>query len=271
MGHEIKVMSFNVRYNNPNDGVNQFDLRRDKVLEVLEREDPDLIGFQEITPDMQEWLKKVLGSRYTVLGHGREADFSNEGNPIAYRTSRFELHSFSLEWLSETPDVPGSRLRDLDQSGCPRIYCCAELIDLSCKKRFAFFNTHTDHKGAKARMFECEMLLDRIRKKTVPYVMTGDFNDYPESASIKLIMDTHEELGTRDATSSISGTFHGFSMTRMQNNNEKIDYIFTNLSHDPARSYAVEDNDDCGYFYSDHRAVCAYVSMETLESISKGV
>ena len=261
MEHEIKVMSFNMRCNVATDGVNRFDCRRDKILEVLNRENPDVIGFQEITPDMLVWLENVLGNRYTVLGHGRDKNYTGEANPIAYRTSRFGLHSYSIEWLSQTPNVQGSRLTDSDQSGCPRIYVYAELIDRATHTKFAFINTHTDHKGANARMFECNMLMDLIRSKGVPFAMVGDFNARPDSDPIKLILDTHDELGTCDATCLIEGSFHGFSMERLRLNNTKIDYIFTNLPHDPARSYAVVDDDSCGHFYSDHKAVCAYLTL----------
>lgn len=261
MKHEIKVMSFNMRCNVASDGANCFDCRRNKILDVLNRENPDVIGFQEITPDMLIWLENVLGGRYTVLGHGRDKDYGGEANPIAYRTSRFSLHSYSMGWLSKTPEIPGSRLTDADQSGCPRIYCYAELIDRVAHTKFAFINTHTDHKGAMARMFECNMLMELIRSKGVPFAMVGDFNDFPHTEPIKLILDTHDELGTCDATKLIKGSFHHFSMERILQNNKKIDYIFTNLPHDPARSYAVADDDSCGHFYSDHLALCAYLTL----------
>lgn len=254
-------MTFNLRYRNEADGVNCFDFRREKILSVIEQEQPDVIGFQEATGAMQDWLSKSL-SEYVVLGYGREKDFDGESNPIAFRRDRFLLHEFQQEWLSDEPQTPGSRWRDSDQSGCPRICCRATLWDRELQTRFVFFNTHTDHRGKQARLLECEQLMNLVRACGLPFVMTGDFNDFPSSAPITHILNTHEEMGTVDATREIAGTFHNFSMERIASGQmAKIDYVFTNLPTDPARAYAVADDDSCGHFYSDHNAVCAYVGL----------
>ena len=93
--------------------------------------------------------------------------------------------------------------------------------------------------------------------------MTGDFNALPGEEAIQLLLDPKQTLGTVDATSLVDGSFHGFSMDRIRENNlSKIDYVFTNLNTDPILSYAVADDDACGYFYSDHNAICAFVSAE---------
>ena len=46
MSNEIKVMSFNLRMDTPHDGVNRFRNRIGRVMEVIESENPDIIGFQ---------------------------------------------------------------------------------------------------------------------------------------------------------------------------------------------------------------------------------
>lgn len=262
----IKVMSFNLRVRVEADGANFFDLRCPKILSMLEAESPDVIGFQEINEFMYEWLENHLKD-YVLVGYGREKGYAGESNPIAYKRDRFLLHGFRQETLSPVPQVVGSRWKGLDQSGCPRIYCCAELIDRESKAAFAFFNTHLDHKGGQAQVAETALLCDRITACGLPFVLTGDFNALPEGDAIKMILATKEYLGTTDATSEIGGTFHGYSMDRINEGKmAKIDYIFTNLSNDPASSYLVADDDSAGNFYSDHSAVCAYVSFNTSES-----
>ncbi|MBQ9797093.1 MAG: endonuclease/exonuclease/phosphatase family protein [Clostridia bacterium] len=263
MEHSIKVMSFNMRCRTEADGPNFFDLRREKIAAMLASENPDLIGFQEVTPEMLAWLQEVLDPNYVVLGHGRGKTYDGEANPIAYRKDCFALHAFRTEWLSDTPDVPGSRFENAEQSGCPRIYCCAELLDLQTRKAFAFYNTHTDHKGVRARTLASQLLIDRLGACDIPFVMTGDFNALPDEEAIQLLLATKQTLGTVDATCGIKGTFHNFSMDRIQKGTlSKIDYVFTNLNTDPTLSYAVADDNACGHFYSDHNAVCAFVSAE---------
>ncbi|MBQ9784766.1 MAG: endonuclease/exonuclease/phosphatase family protein [Clostridia bacterium] len=258
---ELKMMTFNLRCRVEADGANCFDYRRDKILALIEREAPDVIGFQEATDGMLAWLHEVLKD-YVVLGHGRDKNYFGECPPIAYRRDRFLLHGFREEWLSDHPQEPGSRLKDSDQSGCPRVYCCAELVERETGSLFAFFNTHFDHRGRMAQLFECDMLLERIGACGLPFVLTGDLNARPDSATIGKILSTRDTLGTVDATREITGTFHNFSMERIREGQmAKIDYIFTNLPTDPARSYAIPDDDACGHFYSDHNAVCAYVTL----------
>ncbi len=257
MSTTIKVMTFNLRIRVEADGKNCFDYRKDKILDVINRESPDLIGFQEAGDTMLSWLKESL-TEYCVLGHGRKVNYKGEGIPIAYKKSLFDLHTFHEEWLSLFPNKPESLLHGLDQSPCPRTFCYAELIHKDSDTPLAFYNIHTDHRGAVSRVLECAFLMRSIGASAFRYVLTGDFNALPESPEIHLIRETAEELGTVDATSQIKGSFHAF---RGDVEDQKIDYIFTNLPTDPQESYAVEDDDSCGCYYSDHHALCAFVEI----------
>lgn len=258
MGNPIKVMTFNVRTPAKVDGANEFCKREGKILRMLAAEKPDLIGFQEATNDVRDFLDKNLPD-YILLGHGREKGYRGEGTPIAFRRDRFELHSLRQEWLSDTCDVPASRFLGTDQSRCPRIFVLAELVDRETGELFAFLNVHTDHAGAGARLAECTVLCGKLAQEKVPFIMTGDFNAQPDAPEIRLITGTADSLGTVDATSGITETFHNFG--HFLGRNEKIDYVFTNLPVDPAKSYAVPDDDTEGCFYSDHFAVCAFPEL----------
>ncbi len=254
---KIKVMTFNLRVRSEGDGNNIFDLRREKILGVIQREAPDLIGFQEATDPMLDWLQESL-TDYYVLGHGRGADYHGEGIPIAYRKDRFDLHSFREEWLSADPQRPASVFEGLDQSKYPRVLICAELVAKGCAAPISFFNIHTDHRGAMARVAECTLLARELTASRFGFVVTGDFNALPSSPEIGLITATEAKLGTVDATREIKGSFHGF---RGDVGTHKIDYIFTNLPTDPNESYAIADDDSCGHYYSDHHALCAWVEF----------
>ena len=254
---KIKVMTFNLRVRSDKDGNNCFDLRKGKVLDVIRRESPDLIGFQEATDPMLDWLKESL-SEYYVLGHGRGADYHGEGTPIAYKKNRFDLHAFREEWLSAEPQKPASVFEGLDQSKYPRVLLCAELVAKEIDTPIAFFNIHTDHRGMMARVAECSILVREMAASRFGFVVTGDFNALPNSPEIGLVTATEPSLGTVDATREIVGSFHGF---RGDVGTHKIDYIFTNLPTDPAASYAIADDDSCGHYYSDHNALCAWVEI----------
>ena len=86
MSQEIKVMSCNLRYRTEKDGANCFDYRFPKLLAMIRKEAPDVIGFQEATDEMRKALTDGL-TDYVLLGHGREKNYMGEGTPIAYRKS----------------------------------------------------------------------------------------------------------------------------------------------------------------------------------------
>ena len=85
MAFVLKCMSFNLRVAAACDGVNMFFRRAPRVLEVLEREQPDLVGFQEVTDDMRTWLTEHLHG-YTLQGCGRERNCHGESMLLGYRT-----------------------------------------------------------------------------------------------------------------------------------------------------------------------------------------
>ena len=258
---KLKVMTFNLRVRATVDGNNIFDNRRDKILNLIQSEAPDVIGFQEASDMMQDWLKEVL-TDYYVLGHGRGKNFHGEGTPIAYRKDRFDLHAFREQWLSFAPDAPASVFTGLDQSSCPRVLACAELIHKDAAAPFAFFNIHTDHKGEQARVAECVLLAQQLIATKLPFVVTGDFNALPDSASIQMLLTTKEQTQIVDATSNIVGSFHGF---KGDVGTHKIDYIFTNMATNPEASYAIADDDREGCYYSDHNAIVSFVELDSLQ------
>ena len=254
MSATIKVMSFNIRVRANIDGNNFQDCRKDKILETIRREQPDLIGFQEVQDVSFAWLRDAL-PEYYILGHGRDVGYKGEFAPIAYRKDAFSLHSFGEKWLSLHEEVPQSRLEGLDQSNCARVYCYAELIHKDCDTPFAFYNIHTDHRGVTSRTVECALLLRHVHELGRPYVLTGDFNALPESECIQLILAD----GARDLCAEAGGTFHGFGTREIPS---KIDYIFTDMDGNVEDAYLVADDDSCGCYYSDHNAICAYVELK---------
>jgi len=70
-------MSFNIRYNNPDDGVHAWSHRKDKIIDLIKHYDPDLFGVQEALHDQIEYLHKYL-EEYEWVGVGRD-DGKNNG------------------------------------------------------------------------------------------------------------------------------------------------------------------------------------------------
>ena len=254
MSAKIKVFTFNLRINNKGDGINMFDNRTDRILECINTYQPDLIGFQEGNAHMRAFLRDHL-TDYTVVGCGRDKDYHGESAAIAFKKDAFELISLDTFWLSAQPHVPGSRYGG-DQSSCPRVCTSAFLKHNDCEKPFWFYNTHLDHQGKTARLLGALQVIQYVSDRPEKFIMTGDFNALPDAPEIQVF--TEHGMGIVDATANLGGTFHNFGRRETFS---KIDYIFTNLPTDPAESYAVEDDDSCGCFYSDHNALCAFVEV----------
>lgn len=253
---QLKIMSFNLRVDNTGDGINSFTNRFDRVVDVLEKEKPDLIGFQEVTDSMRARLRDHLPG-YTVQGCGREKNYHGESMLIAYRKDVVELISLENIWLSPTPSIPGSSFCG-DQSGCPRMFTAALIKHNDVALPFYFINTHLDHVGKDARYLGAMQLVQYISAHREYFVLTGDFNATPEAREIKLITEALTYRGTVDCTADLGGTFHGFGRL-LPDRTVKIDYIFTDASC--VNSYVVEDIPVDGQYYSDHNAVCAMIEF----------
>ena len=249
-------MSFNLRVDNTGDGINSFTNRFDRVVEVLHREAPVVVGFQEVTDGMRARLRDHLPG-YTVQGCGREKNYHGESMLIAYRTDEVELLSLDNLWLSPTPRVAGSSFGG-DQSGCPRMLTTALLKHNAWDTPFRFVNTHLDHVGKNARYLGAMQLVQLISTYPEKFVLTGDFNATPDTPEIGLVTSALQGRGAVDCTAALGGTFHGFGRVP-EERREKIDYIFTDGICQNA--YVVPDTPVEGQYYSDHFAVCAEISL----------
>ncbi len=254
----LKFMSFNLRVDNTGDGINSFTNRFDRVVEVIHKEKPCVIGFQEVTDGMRARLRDHLHG-YTVQGCGRQRDYHGESMLIAYQANEIELLSLDNLWLSPTPRVAGSTFGG-DQSGCPRMLTTVLLKHNELEKPFRFINTHLDHQGANARYLGAVALVQLISQYSEKFVLTGDFNATPDRPEIALITSALSFRSTVDCTASLGGTFHNFGRIA-KDRMEKIDYIFTDGVC--GKAYIVPDIPVNGQYYSDHNAVCAEICLES--------
>ena len=253
----MKIMSFNLLYGGHENEPTALENRKPRILETIRTEAPDLIGCQEAIGSTRRWLEKALFPDYGLVGCGRSEGCHGEGVPVLYRKDRFILLSLETFWLSETPDVIGSRLTDSDQSPCPRLAHLLRLCYQKTGKTVRFVNTHLDCGGERSRAWELEFLRKRIGTVSDEElcVITGDFNLRPQEDAIRDFLSKTRQMGIRDATETLSGTFHGFGQCDPP---VKIDYIFTNGNVLSAKT--VSDPHPSGVWYSDHYAVCAELS-----------
>jgi endonuclease/exonuclease/phosphatase family metal-dependent hydrolase len=156
---QLHLVTFNIRYASPGDGVNVWQARIPVVRSYFTEEMPDIIGMQEVLHSQIVDLQEML-PMYSYIGTGRDdGKQGGEYSPIFYLTDKFNLLDHSQFWLSETPDIPGSRSWD---SAITRIVAWAKLEHKSSGKVFYCFNTHFDHRGVEARQRSADLMSQKI-------------------------------------------------------------------------------------------------------------
>ena len=225
----VRVMTFNIRYDEPRDGVNAWAPRKDKVAGVIRFHKADLVGVQEALLSQLRDLKSLLPG-FSWCGVGRtDGKEAGEYSAIIYREARFQFLETRTFWLSETPDVPGSKGWD---AAYPRIVTWAKFKDRVTKKVFYHFNTHFDHRGEKARTESATLILKKIEEiaGSSPFVLTGDLNVKEDSAAYKTFKAGSAQLHMADTRyASLNGHFGGdstFSSFKELEPGNTIDHIF---------------------------------------------
>jgi endonuclease/exonuclease/phosphatase family metal-dependent hydrolase len=228
----VRAMSFNIRYGTARDGDHAWHLRRAAVFAVIGTFAADLLGTQETLAFQRDELLATF-PEFTAVAVGRD-DGREAGEMAAlfYRRDRFELLGSGHLWLSETPDLPGSRGWD---AALPRIASWAKLRDRSAPKAAAilFLNTHFDHVGETARLESARLIRRALGTLGAGcrLVVTGDFNAaeasppyaalFADDTEAPRLIDTHRAFLTTPTGS--EGTFNHFDPRH--SDGERIDWI----------------------------------------------
>ena len=259
----INTMSFNIRYDNPKDGKQNWHHRKENVVRMINFYDLDIIGMQEVLVTQLNYLKEHL-NQYETVGVGRE-DGKDQGEfaPIFYRKERFEMLKNGTFWLSETPEKVSKGW----DAALERIATWAVLKDRNTKKKFLFMNTHFDHVGDIARMESAKLLKQKTNELAddLPLILTGDFNLVPTSEAIKTLTHPNGE-NTLVNTSGVAVFTYGPDWTSSGFDNRPfeerkiIDYIFVK-GVEKVNKYAVFSEMLNDIFLSDHCPVFAQIEL----------
>ncbi len=257
----VRVLCFNIRYLNETDGPNRWDARRDVFFEALTKGTPELIGLQEVLHAQAEEIRAKL-TGYDFAGVGRN-DGKQKGEyvPILFKRDRFEKLAEGHFWLSETPEVVGSRGWG---AKLPRIATWVKLTDKRNGGRaFVFINAHFDHIGRTARRESAKLLRRKSAEIApgLPVLITGDFNASEDDAPYDaLVGDDDDGVKLIDGYRSAhpqrtpdEATFGGFKGIRQ---GSRIDWILHTPEWETLQAEIDRMNQD-GRYPSDHYPVRA--------------
>ena len=221
----LRVASYNVRYDNPDDFLNNWKYRKDVVGGLIKFHDFDIFGSQEGLYNQLEDLLKILPN-YDYMGVGRDDGMMNgEYAAIFYKTEKFELLDKGDFWLSQETTYPNKGW----DAVLPRICSWGKFREKNSNYIFYFFNVHFDHIGTVARKESARLILEKIKilAGDLPAILTGDFNVDQHSDSYKLLKESEKLSDAFDDALfryGAEGTFNGFEInTRSES---RIDHIF---------------------------------------------
>ncbi|MFV0483217.1 MAG: endonuclease/exonuclease/phosphatase family protein [Bacteroidales bacterium] len=260
---DFNIMSYNIRYNEPNDGVNAWNNRKSEIVNTLNFYQPMIFGLQEVLLDQLQYIDNEL-PEYDWVGVGRDDGITKgEFVPIFYNRDFFELEESGHFWFNQTPDKPA---RGWD-AACNRICTWVKLRVKYYDKTLYFFNLHLDHIGKKAQEKSINLLINKISEinpKGEATIITGDFNITPISRPIQFLSRYYYDAMTISKTAPFGprGTFVGFDPDKFEEKlkAERIDYIFMSKFLRPSRVGILTNSTTRGY-PSDHLPVLTTVDL----------
>ncbi|EMS34941.1 hypothetical protein C943_02832 [Mariniradius saccharolyticus AK6] len=224
-GQNLKIATYNIRFDNPNDTGNLWKDRSPHLFNLLRFHEIELLGTQEGLYHQLEDIKTAIGFEYIGVGRdkgGKEGEFS----AVFYNPEILSLLDQGTFWLSETPDAPSKGW----DAALNRV-CTWGKFKTRKRKTFFVFNIHYDHIGQKAREESSKLVIQRIKEintDNLPVILMGDFNVTPDNPAYETVIQNSNLKDSRLISNIPSignqGTFNGFNWEKIPEG--IIDHIF---------------------------------------------
>ncbi|MBQ5962363.1 endonuclease/exonuclease/phosphatase family protein [Massilia sp. ZL223] len=255
----INVATYNLRYDNPDDGPNAWSARKDMVKALIRYHEFDIVGTQEGLADQIADLAQM--DEFDHVGVGRDdGNRAGEHSAIFFRKSRFALLAKGDFWLSETPDRPSF---GWDATCCRRLASWARLRDRVTGRALFVFSVHFDHEGEVARRASADLVLRKIAEiaRGEPAICVGDFNSTPGTVQMQTMAKAMRDAAkvSKAPPYGPEGTFNAFRLDAAML--DRIDYIFVDRHFDVLKYAVLSDSRDRRY-PSDHHPVVARVILK---------
>lgn len=240
----LRAGTFNIRYDNPSDGDHSWRHRRSAVRTCIESLRCDVLGLQEVLPVQRRYLEpRLAGTRWYGVGR-TDGKGEGEQSPLLVG-DRVQVDRWDTMWLSDTPDVPGSKGVD---ARTPRI--ATVLRGSLAGAPIGVVNTHFDHRGGTSRELAAEQIAELVERDERAWIVCGDFNVTLEDHPMRVLL-------ARGLTSvlddSATGTFHAF---RGGSDGARIDHLLVNAGWSVERGW-IDTSRPGGVIPSDHWPVVA--------------
>ncbi|MGL5633838.1 MAG: endonuclease/exonuclease/phosphatase family protein [Sarcina sp.] len=255
-------MTFNLKYDFVESGENQWNNRCNKLVKTIKDNNPIILGTQEGLQHMLIDLEEELGD-YSYIGEGREGKKQGEFCGIFYNNKKIEMQYWEQFWLSETPNVVGSKSWE---TACERICTYGSFKHKETSEEIMVYNTHLDHVSEVARTEGIKLILDKCKKNflnnNLPFIIMGDFNCIDTDEVFTVIKDYEDDNFRvlnlyKTIENNVLGTFHNFTGDVEIG---AIDFILTSKEFVCESLYSDERKIGDGY-PSDHYPVIAILNL----------
>lgn len=257
---EIRVMSYNIRYDITTSNASPWTERHVAISEQIKRYRADIIGMQEVLDHQRTQLLTDL-PEFASVGVGRDdGQKAGEYAPIFYKKERFRLLHSGTFWLSPTPDIPSKGW----DAALNRICTYAQFVDETFKDTIWVYNTHFDHVGEEARKRSAELILKKIEMsgyEQQAVVVCGDFNLNDDHPTISFVQLHWKDalFEAKELKSNKNRTFNNFDLENEAS--KRIDYLFTNEKVDILTFETIVERFGISY-PSDHFPILATLKIK---------
>lgn len=178
----IRVMTYNIHHGEGLDG--KVDLLR--IAQLIKEQGADIVGLQEVDKGVERTQRRDLPAELAALT-GMTCVFSNNYHHQGGEYGNAVLTKFPVK---RTANLHYKMLRPGEQRGI------LQLVLEVRGREVVFMNTHIDYRPDDSERWsnteEIESLAQKYRGKSM--IMTGDFNDTPESRVCRRITGTFDDI-----------------------------------------------------------------------------
>ena len=178
----MKIMSFNLKHVIKEDILWMWKKRYKRIVEFIKKENPDILGVQELTTKGKRYLKRNL-KNYNIVGKKRHSIiFTNEYNCLLIKKD-YKITLYKTYSLSDKINKLGTKEKT---DKFPRI-CTLAHIEKDNNKFFVI-NTHIDNSDVnnKKRLLNIfESIIEKFKREDEQIIITGDFNMTIDNKNLK--------------------------------------------------------------------------------------
>jgi endonuclease/exonuclease/phosphatase family metal-dependent hydrolase len=218
----------------------KLDLQR--IADVINQEQPDLVGLQEVDRGVRRTEGK---DEIAELAAMTRMDFAFAPN-LDYQGGKYGVAILSRSLIKNTEHRMFENKREAERRGMLRIE-----VDVN-GRTVNFVTTHLDYQFADGRLFETEQLLKFLDGVKGPLIVVADLNDTPEGSAYKLMRTLFDDAWI---TSGAKGD--GFSYPA-DKPSKRIDHIF----YRPANGMRAKKARVVETLASDHVPVVATIEIK---------